>query len=320
MAEKIWEIKDPDSYSKIGGKKRTTGETAQPARDEKDPAKAYSRSVFIWGAGQNYNGEYGKSLAFMLLMVAVCLGAGLVLFFRDALLLYLKTVRIPFADAFLAAEILLLCILLFWLVNAGDAYHGAAKTRRMRFPGMPSRVYPCLSSLLLPGWGQFLNGQPLKGSIFSALGALGIFSLVSVPAVLLAWPSLEAKDSRLIIEGIFTVSVVSAPLLPFLWLFSAYDALRVSLDDYKKEPLWERVKAANNRRRTKGLLRGVFPWIGRTFVLALILTVFAIVVARNFPARYYIEWLTFSHRELTKLGMVILPELITKLIAMLPGK
>jgi len=320
MAEKIWEIKDPDSYTKSGRKKQATRETAQPAREEKDPAKAYSRSVFIWGAGQNYNGEYGKSLAFMLLMFALCLGAGLALFFRDALLLYLKTVRIPFADAFLAAEILLLCILLFWLGNAGDAYHRAAKTRRTRFPGMPSRVYPCLGSLLLPGWGQFLNGQPLKGSLFSAFGALGLFSLVSVPAVLLAWPSLEARDSRLIIESLFTVSVVSAPLLPLLWLFSAYDALRVSLDDYKKEPLWERIKAANNRRRTKGLVRGVFPWLGRTFALALILAVSVIVVTRNFPAGYYVEGLASLRRELTKLGMLILPELITKLLALLPRK
>lgn len=133
MAEKIWEIKDPDSYSKSGRKKRAEEETAQRTRNEKDPAKAYSRSVFIWGAGQNYNGEYGKGLAFMLLMVVVCLGVGLALFFRDALLLYLKAVRIPFADAFLAAEILLLCILLFWLGNAGDAYHRAVKKRRTRF-------------------------------------------------------------------------------------------------------------------------------------------------------------------------------------------
>lgn len=317
MAEKIWEIKDPESYTKSGRKKRAT---AQPARDEKDPAKAYSRSIFIWGAGQNYNGEYGKSLAFMLLMGAVCLGSGIALFFWEDVLLYLKSVRIPFADAFLAAEIFLLCILLFWLGNAGDAYHRAAKTRRTRFPGMLSRVYPCLGSVLLPGWGQFLNGQPLKGSLLSALGALGIFSLLSVPAVLLAWPSLEAGNSRFIIEDIFTVSALSMPLLPFLWLFSAYDALRVSLDDYKKEPLWERIKAANNRRRTKGMVQGVYPWLGRTFVLALILAVSVIVVVRNFPARYYTEWLLSLRRELTKLGMVILPELITKLLALLPGK
>ncbi len=319
MAEKIWEIKDPDSYTKSGRMKRAR-EAAQLARDGKDPAKAYSRSVFIWGAGQNYNGEYGKSLAFMLLMFALCLGVGLALFFWEDLLLYLKSLRIPFADAFLAAEILLLCILLFWLGNAGDAYHGAAKARRTRFSGIPSRVYPCLGSLFLPGWGQFLNGQPLKGSIFSAFGALGIFSLVSVPTVLLAWPSLEARNSRFIIESIFTVSALSAPLVPFLWLLSAYDALRVSLDDYKKEPLWERIKAANNRRRTQGLVQGVFPWLGRAFALALILAITVVVVARNFPARYYVAWLVSLRQELAKLGMTILPELITKLLALMTGK
>ena len=317
--EKIWEIKDPDSLFKSSGKTRTARKIPQPVRVEKDPARAYSYSIFFWGAGQTYNDEYGKGLVFMLLMIAVCLGTGLALFFQDALLLYLKTER-TFAGAFLAAEILLLCILLFWLGNAGEAYHTAAKTRRTRFSGTSSKVYPCLGSLLLPGWGQFLNGQPLKGSIFSAFGTLGIFSLLSVPAVLLAWPFLEATDARFIIEGIFTVSVVSASLLPFVWLFAAYDALRVSLDDYRKEPLWERIKAANNRRRTKGLIRGVFPWIGRALALALILTFCVIVVSRKFPVGYYIEWLASMRQELAKLGMTILPELITKLLALVPGK
>jgi TM2 domain-containing membrane protein YozV len=314
--EKIWEIKDPGSYLK-GGKR--TRKTKGPAREEKNPAKAYSRSIFLWGSGQNYNGEYGKGLAFMLLMIALCLGVGLALIFRDALPLFLKKERIPFADAFLAAEILLLCILLFWIGNAGNAYHTASKTCRTRFMGTPSRVYPGLCSLLLPGWGQFLNGQPLKGSLFSAFGALGIFALVSVPAVLLAWPFLEATDSRFILEAIFTVSVMSVPLLPLLWLFGAYDALRVSLDEYKKEPLWERIKAANNRRRTEGLVRGVFPWIGRAFALVLILTVCVIVVAHNFPVRYYTERLFFLRQELAKLGMTLLPELITKLLALMKG-
>ena len=314
--EKIWEIKDPDSLLKGGGKKR---KTKRPAREEKNPAKAYSRSIFLWGSGQNYNGEYGKGLAFMLFMIALCLGVGLLLFFRDALLLFLKAERIPFADAFLAAEILLLCVLLFWIGNAGNAYHTAAKTRRTRFTGTPSRVYPGLCSLLLPGWGQFLHGRPLKGSLFSAFGALGIFALVSVPALFFAWPFLETTDSRFILEAIFAVSVMSVPLLPLLWLFGAYDALRVSLDEYKKEPLWERIKAANNRRRTEGLVRGVFPWIGRAFALVLILTVCVIVVVHNFPVRYYTERLFLLRQELTKVGMTILPELITKLLALMKG-
>ncbi len=115
------------------------------------------------------------------------------------------------------------------------------------------------------------------------------------------------------------MTALYAPLVPFLWLFGAYDALRVSLDDYRKEPLWERIKAANNRRGTKGLVKGAFPFLGRIFALALVL-ITVIVANRTFPVRYYIEWLAFLRQELTKLGMTILPELITRLFALLPGK
>jgi hypothetical protein len=314
--EKIWEIKDPDSYFSTG-KKRKPAQSAGPFRQEKDPAKAYSYSIFFWGAGQSYNEEYGKGLAFMVLMIGVCLGAGLALFFPQALLSFLKSAGILFADAFLAAEILLLCVLLFWMGNAGNAYHTAAKTRTTRFPGMSSRVYPCLGSLLLPGWGQFLNGQPLKGSFFSACAVLGIFSLVTAPAALLAWPFLEPTPSRFTIETAFAAGVAAAPLLPLLWLFSAYDALRVSLDGYLKEPLRERIKAAYYRGRTQGLLRGAFPWIGRAFALALILTFFVIVLSYNFPARYYAERLASMRADMSAAGMTILPGLITNLLALL---
>jgi len=57
-----------------------------------------------------------------------------------------------------------------------------------------------------------------------------------VPAVVLAWPFLEDTGSRFIIEGVFAVSVLNAPLLPLLWALSCHDALKVSRDDLLKEP------------------------------------------------------------------------------------
>ncbi len=311
IMDKVWEIKDPSAYLK-GGKRKTR---TRPLAEEKDPAKAYSRSIIVWGSGQNYNGEFGKGLAFILLMIIVYLGAGLAVFFRNALLQLLREEHILLSDAFFACEVLLLLVLLFWFGNAGNAYHTAAKTRRSRFSGIPSKAVPALCSLLLPGWGQFLNGQPFKGSILSGLWLLGIFSFISIPAVILAWPLLEATESRFIIEAIFVISVIGIPLWLIVWLYGVYDALRVSLDEYKKEPLWERIKAANNRRRTAGLVKGVFPWIGRTFALALILTFCVIIVYYYFPKRYYVEWLTLLRRDLTGLGMTILPELLSKLLS-----
>ncbi len=313
--EKIWEIKDPQSYLK-SLKKRRSGKTAQTM--ERDPARAYTLSLLLWGAGQNYNAEYGTALAFRLLLFALVVFAAVAAVFHDALLSFLAAGHL-FSRSFLAAEILFLVLLVIWVDLAGDAYRCAARSRSNAFPGVPSRVIPCVCSLMLPGWGQFLNGQPLKGSFFSAFAVIGIFSLVSIPAVLLVWPLLEPNELRSVIEDIFLVTVLAAPLVILIWLFSAHDALLVSLDEYRKEPLWERIRAANNRRRTLGFVPGVAPWIGRTFLLSLVLALCGVVVFENFPAGFYRPKLAWAGRELTGMGMTLLPDLIKRMVAVLPG-
>jgi hypothetical protein len=311
--DKVWEIKDPAEYLKP----RKAGQQRAVPRIERNPARAYTLSLLLWGTGQSYNEEHGKALVLEVLLIALVVGTVVALIFSEHLLLFLQARQISSSQTFLFLELLFFGMLVFWISIAGDAYRTAARSRSTRFPGIQNHVYPCLCSLLVPGWGQFLNGQPVKGAFFSAVSVFAFFAVVSIPLTLLFWTSLEASGARSLVEAVFAVTVVYAPVIPFLWLLGAYDALRVSLDDYRKEPLWERIKAANNRRRTKGLVKGVFPWLGRASVLALALTISVIVVTRNFPVRYYIEWLTFLRQELTKLGMIILPELITKLLALL---
>jgi TM2 domain-containing membrane protein YozV len=311
--EKVWEIKDPDQYFQPRKTRRMT--KGLSLLDEKNPARAYTLSLLIWGVGQNYNDQRGKGLLFQLSLIFVFVGTGLSVFFQDFLLQFLRAHEISTARAFLFAELLLFFVLIYWMYIAGDAYHAAAKTRKTRFMGIPSRVYPFLCSLLLPGWGQFLNGQPVKGSVFSGLSVLGIFTLVSVPAVLLAWPSLEVSDDRFIVEAGFAITVLYAPLIPFIWLVGSYDALKVSNDDLLKEPLWERLKAANNRRRTQGWIRGVFPHIKSTLALVLFLAVLSLVIGRSFPASYYQDNLTHARARLQEQGMTIVPELINRLLS-----
>lgn len=309
--EKVWEIKDPEEYLKPRKAKRAH---ATRPRIEKDPARAYTLSVLLWGAGQDYNEEPGKALAFQLLLIALIVGSVLSVIYGEELLLFLTSRGVSHAELFLAAELLFFCLLILWLAGAGAAYHSAAKSRSSRFRGMDHRVYPCLCSLLLPGWGQFLNGQPVKGSIFSAVSVFGLFAIVSAPVTLLAWPWLEASDTRFIVEGIFAITVLYAPLIPFVWIFGSYDALKVSVDELKKESLWERIKSANNRRRTQGWVRGVFPHIQSTFLLVLVLAILSFVISRAFPAGFYTELLRSTSAYLSRQGMVILPDIVEKLL------
>ena len=62
------EIKDIDSYLRPR-KKQRPGSTAPPI--QRDPARAYTLSLLLWGAGQTYNEEYGTALAVRLLLIAL---------------------------------------------------------------------------------------------------------------------------------------------------------------------------------------------------------------------------------------------------------
>lgn len=314
--EKVREIKNSHEHLKSRNGKRTPRETGR--LNGRNPARAYTLSLLLWGTGQNYNEERGKGLLFHLALLGLFVGAVLAGIFFDTLLRFLRAHGLSASETFLLAELLLFCLLIFWLFIAGDAYHSAAKARASRFPGIQNHVYPCLCSLLLPGWGQFLNGQPVKGSIFSALSVLGIFSLVSIPATLFLWPQLEASDARFMIEAVFAVSLVYAPLIPFVWLFSSYDALKVSLDDLKKESLWERIKSANNRRRAKGWARVVFPHLKSSIALALIITALWITGYKAFSKDFYIYALTSGRDQLQKQGMTVAPELVNRMLAVMP--
>ncbi len=313
--EKVWVIKDPDQYLYPRHVKRIT--KGLPFADEKNPARAYTLSLFFWGGGQNYNDQWGKGLLFQVLMIIFLTGTVLTFVYRNDMLRLLQTLQISNAEAFIAAELLLFCILIFWTHNAGDAYHTAAKARKVPFAGVQSRVWPLFCSLLIPGWGQFLNGQPVKGSIFAGFSVLGIFSLLSIPSVLTVWPYLEVSKARFALETIFTVTVLYAPLIPFIWIFGGYDALMVSLDDIKKDPFVDRIRSLNNRRRTQGWIKGVIPQFKLTIALGLLLIALSIAVYRYFPASYYSEQLMHAQTWLRGQGMTLVPELINRLLSVM---
>ena len=317
--DKVWVIKDPDEYLKPCRKPRISKEDSLPA--ERDPALAYTLSLLFWGSGQLYNGQRAKGLSYIGLALYGNAFALLFCIFQQEIPFYLFFYSISPAQAVLAAALLLLFALIFWVSNASDAYHTAMKARRTPFSGVSSRAWPVFCSLLVPGWGQFLNGQPVKGGLFAVCAAFGIFSLISVVEIPEFWPFLENSDSRVIVEGVLLLSLLVLPAMPFLWVLSVFDAWKVVQDDIKKEPLLERLKAANNRRRVYGWVRGVFPQIKRTFLLALFLTILIIITVRiYFPWNFYHEYITKALSWSSKQGMTLIPELIRGIIAVLPAK
>lgn len=144
--EKIWEIKDPEQYLKK--KKRMPREL--PPFIEKNPAKAYTLSLFFWGGGQSYNEQRGKGLLLQLSLIMLCVGIALSLAFWKPLLEFLRSHGISNADAFLGTEALLFFVLIVWRYNAGDAYHTAAKMRKKGFGASRIAYIPFSALCLFP--------------------------------------------------------------------------------------------------------------------------------------------------------------------------
>jgi TM2 domain-containing membrane protein YozV len=314
--DKVWVIEDPDEYLKPRRTQRITKEI-HPL-EEKDPALAYTLSLLFWGAGQLYNGQRTKGLSYVCLMLYCIAAALLAIMFDPEIPSYLRFYGISPAQVVLGAACLLCLILIFWVSNASDAYHTAVKARKTPFAGVSSRAYPVLCSLFVPGWGQFLNGQPIKGGLFAGCAVLSVFSLLSVLSILQVWPSLESSDSRLIVEEVLMLSLFLLLPMPALWIFSAFDAWKVSQDDIKKAPLLERLTAANNRRRAQGWVRGVFPQVKTTVLLALLLILLLIFINQYyFPRNFYYRYLVEVQRWSSKQGMVLIPDHISRIMAVL---
>jgi TM2 domain-containing membrane protein YozV len=237
------------------------------------------------------------------------------LLFWKTLFHMLRSHDISCLSIFIAAEVLFFGALVFWSYNAGDAYHTTVRERTTPFTEVPSRVLPLLCSLLIPGWGQHLNGQPVKGGLFAFFSIFSLFTIVSIPATLLVWPSLEASEARTTIEWIFTLMVLFAPVIPVIWIFGSFDAFKVSIDDLKKEPFLDRIKYANNRFRMQGFVRGVIPHIRSTIFLLLLLVFLFIISSYAVNRHFYIDQLAEARTWLQKQGMMIMPALIGRLIS-----
>lgn len=313
----IWEITDPEEESRpsVSTPRRTT----RPLGLRKNPALAFSLSILIWGGGQFYNRQRELGVLFLLFMANFWMVLILTLLSWDFLSTYPRPVLTSLSEFFLACTIFYLCGLSLWLLNALQAYHKAAKTHSGAFPGISSRWLPMMCTLLVPGWGQFLNGQPRKGALFLFIALAAFFTIPMLLIIPMLWPTLELSSDRIVIEQILAAAVILAPGVAILWILAVYDALKVSLDPLKKEPWRKRCTYAINRIRMRGWARGVLPQAKITFMLILFLGLAVTLAHTYFPRQDYTRFLNQLNARLAQQDMVIIPVLIESLIIHDPG-
>lgn len=317
MNDRVWEI-ESSGQSLSPSREKSSQEAPGPQRlrrpPPKNPAWAFSLSLLLWGSGQAYNRQWKLGLLFPLLMANWALFSYTVFAHWPSLLVLLKPWQVTISQFLLGFTAFFCLGLVFWICNARQAYLKAVRTRTEPFEGLEKPALAALGSLLLPGWGQFLNGQPKKGVCFLALTAVGFSAAALSLLITLQWPVLKAGAGGAFWEKVLAGLLASVPFFILMDVISVHDALKVSLDPYKREPLRKRFKYALNRVRIKGFGGTLIPRMELNLLLILTLAFLLTVSYSYFPKAYYLHSLSNLQVQLEKKEMTFIPRMLSQIL------
>lgn len=315
MTKKVWVIEENYNRSS-SGTPRTEGSVSAlhtAKAKQKNPALAYSLSLLIWGCGQLYNKRWKTGTLLLLFMIIFYSSMSMFIMSRTSLASFFESINISRSGTLLICGFFYLSGILTWYFNSCHAYFTTIKINGNSFEGLKSVLFPAVCSLLIPGWGQFLNGQPQKGIFFQILGLTGLAAFPVIIIVFLLWPTLEVSQARLIVEWIFTISIISIPFVLLIWLLNIYDAASISMNDMKKEPPRKRIGYYINRYRHNIQIHGrknAILKIVKRIVLVILLLSISIISYRFIPKEFYIQKLKNVSSQTSQDGMTVIPALI----------
>ncbi len=318
MSQKVWVIKDNSekqvSVAKINQRIIPTYE--QQSTNQRNPYLAYSLSIIIWGWGQFYNRQWKLGIFFLLFMINFYLLIRIFFTYWESIKSFFESIQIDCSGTLLIFGFFYLSGLVVWQFNAWQAYFKSIKINKRSPKGINMTLLPPVCSLLMPGWGQLLNGQTKKALFFQLFAFTSLATLPSIPIIFLLWPKLEASQSRHIIEWIFSISIILSPLVLMMWVFTIFDAAKVSIDTTKKERIPIRIRYAISKFRlhtkTYGWKNAVLPLIKRTTLLILLL-IFCVITYHHVPEKFYMQQLQILGNRLSEKQMTVIPGIIKKL-------
>lgn len=306
--DNVWHIKDPGGRPSRG--KKEPSDTPAAATKQRNPAVAFSLSILCWGSGQFYNEDWNLGTLLLLLMVNFYAFLGEAIFFHQHLSSIFHPYLASHSNLLFVGWVATVFALLIWFSGALQAYRKATKGREEPYTGVQKWPLSPLCSLFIPGWGQCLNGQFKKGAIFMIASFLGFLAIPSIVVSYILWPSLEPSFTRIILEWNFAVSLMALPFLVLIWLVGIFDALQVSTDEVKKEPLLKRLSYARNRVRLQGWGNTVFKRVKVMVPMILLLALAVYAGYRFLPADSYESYARKLSAKLSARQMVVVPRLI----------
>jgi TM2 domain-containing membrane protein YozV len=319
MRQKVWVIDDVRQGGTPARSRmeKQTENRFDPSVSDKNPAVAFSLSMLVWGSGHMYIREFGLGSIFMGCMILFYSAIAAIVTFRDSAIRFVSESFIA-APAFIVAAVLFVILGIFcWLCSAAHAYFKTTSLRSEDFRGASNEFWPLLCSLLFPGWGQFVNGQPRKGLFFLVFGATGLFSVSFVIIALSAWPLLSSGPDRFALEILLYAAFSAIPVSLLMWMASAHDSFWSCREPVRKRPFRTRWQFARDKIRTHGITRFLMPQIKGTAKIAALLAVSILAGSHFFPKAYYREELERIRVELLNQQMEVIPEMVGRVIVLL---
>lgn len=277
----------------------------------RDPARAASLSLLLWGGGQLYNGQ--RAIANWLFLLQILNFGSLIVggIYWPRLAWWLD---LHFRFDTTGPALVTLFFLwgaAGWIWGTLQAYQEADRRGQERFAGKEREGIAALYSLAVPGWGQYLNGQPRKGAAFQALVLLEGLTCLTLLAAYSGFESLQRPENRAVLEKALLGAAAALPLLAFAHVLSAYDAFKVARYPGLRQNPWLRMKFAWTRYRT-GMGRQL-PGAKRrlrALVLILLLVVADLLAIFYSPRSFYVNQAAWLALHLRGKGMVQVPALL----------
>jgi hypothetical protein len=327
--QKVWVIND-EHWSRAAGKRRDLdapvaetpviksldGEPREAESREaeltlsgsanKSPALAFSLAMLVWGSGHLYCKNYRTGALFL---------ATMVLFYPLLIWYWLARLDAAGASAIVSGQfdssfvaggaIFCLLGLTCWLANAVDAYYRTQKLRAEPFRGLDRETLALAGTALFPGWGQYLNGQPVKGLIFLLFGGLGLSALGLILTTPYWCPVVATSTIGTFLDRCFVIALVVLPCSLLAWILAAYDAVCACRKLIRKKLAKQH---PGYRAGGHGRLRNLLP--RSTAVLGLLL---ALSLGMQFtPRTFYLETLETLRIKMVEYHLETAPRLLEK--------
>jgi TM2 domain-containing membrane protein YozV len=244
-------LKPADKKGKTGSQGRSSGAASKAAKGDRgreteetmmdhtppprgrraragNPAAAGTLSLLVWGLGQFYNGDSKLGALFLLGEIQVIAFHYLMIKTWGQFLAFAH--RVSFVNEW---ELMLyvssvdFCLIFFMIYNVAQAYH-AAEARSGRFEGLHRPLVAGMASLIVPGWGQMLNGQPGKAKLFLFAFLLQLYMLALYFVSPFYQVISELQPQQIPMKRAIWIGMAGLFATALSWLVSTYDAFLVA--------------------------------------------------------------------------------------------